>query len=209
MEAEKKAQPGSKEKAHDIFKSHILLRLNETDNEYYRRKANEEKARVAEIKKETDPNRIIELSKMHDVTVSRRERFEADVIGWEEKKAAMKNPNTPTFFILYIYQHKAPSPRHRGMDERMDTPQYHAEDYPYVNKDVRDSAKNALIVRDWKLTEWEHAHLSKGEVIIYERQLEEAKARYALDELVKTDSKTEVGKLSSEFISAIMKERRG
>ena len=79
---------------------------------------------------------------------------------------------------------------------------------PYeVNGEVREAAKDALIARDWKLTEWDKYHFSAEQVTFYTNLLNGERAQEQLVRSLNTD--TFLGKKSAELIDSLRKEGRG
>ncbi len=170
-----------------------------------RSKINEllEKGSAELVIKEKDPQRIIELARVHHSERSLSDLYSTDITGYKEKLAAAENPNTPTLFLFRLYTYPKPKERAFSTSSSIIGPGSNDGSAPYVNDEIRNAVKVALIKRDWKLTEWEKENLSAPEIDFFERQLD----KYRLSNMLRgSASKTPLGKISRELIK-LLKDR--
>jgi hypothetical protein len=184
----------------DLKKMHKKGKIELKD--IYRKYEEERLARIEAIKKETDPWKIVEMAKVHKTAfkMSHGCYDQIKVEGYEEKIAAMKNVNTPTLFILFLYHY----PKEKENTLRMDDligPRRDAT-APYVNDAVRKAAKEALVTRGWALNSQDRKDLSKvsPEMLDWcEKTLEKDFGNFRLRESLK--GKTEIDKMSLKLIN--------
>lgn len=163
-------------------------------------KEHEEKRAIDEVRKEKNPQRIIELARIHHSERSFDDMYGVDVKGYKEKLAAAENPNTPTLFLFYLHHYPRPKRKEFSPSDTIIGPGSNDGTAPYVNDEIREAVKTALIKREWKLTEWEKKNLSTAEINFFERQLERDKLTNMLRD---TASKTPLGEISGELINLL------
>jgi len=160
----------------------------------------DEKRAIEEVRQEKNPQKIIELARIHHSQISSDDVYSVDVKGYKEKLAAAENPNTPTLFLFYLYHYPEPITIEFSLSDTIIGPGSNTGTAPYVNEEIREAVKTVLIKREWKLTEWEKQNLPNAEINFFEKQLERDRLTNMLRD---TSSKTPLGEISAELINLL------
>ncbi len=125
---------------------------------------------AGKIRKERHPERIMEM-----VELQRDPHNPAKL--HNARRAAIENPNTPTMYILDIYNN---SEKHLHMPDPLNMPLGPGGQQPIVWKkympgNVAAEALAELIRRDWGLTSWERKGIKPEVLDIARKKLENEK----------------------------------